>query len=514
MLTNIEKRYIIVQRYIVTILGDIMANKVFRKSRTAISTISNTGLLASHICDLGISYSELLENGLYKSSITKEDVIFMAGGEMSNYNRDLAKVTKELMNLKYYIKDESKDNIEEGYEYFKVINIVKEIERNTENGGIDITYNPEVSYFRMNNGGVVTLLKSIERDFSHISSKKLYEMIYSEIMLRTLPKGAEIEITYSLAELKLKLSVLDVSEFSSSIIDRIGNARTGDDATWESIYTDMGDKAPYQRWKNFETRVLAVAVEEINSCSDIRIRYENLAYGKGKAITKIRFNISYLSEVRPRPLSVEGQAEKIEAKIKSIKQKNIRMEQVLSVRKEFSDIYAYVAEKGYDAFRTELIDDLLITYRDEPDRVLRNIIYCAEIDTPIANIDSYLKKCVKEDYGNKIEKGSINGSTAKYLDYQQARKEWIEEEVRRNNGDFSEKDMDMLTRAWRKMADNDTYVPAFFEYIRNHYGMSREELEKNYRPYELAHLCISYQFRGVRNFAGVKFFRPTDVFDN
>ena len=94
MLTNIEKRYIIVQRYIVTILGDIMANKVFRKSRTAISTISNTGLLASHICDLGISYSELLENGLYKSSITKEDVIFMAGGEMSNYNRDLAKVTK------------------------------------------------------------------------------------------------------------------------------------------------------------------------------------------------------------------------------------------------------------------------------------------------------------------------------------------------------------------------------------------------------------------------------------
>ena len=74
--------------------------------------------------------------------------------------------------------------------------------------------------------------------------------------------------------------------------------------------------------------------------------------------------------------------------------------------------------------------------------------------------------------------------------------------------------MDMLTRAWRKMADNDTYVPAFFEYIRNHYGMSREELEKNYRPYELAHLCISYQFRGVRNFAGVKFFRPTDVFDN
>ena len=227
MLTNIEKRYIIVQRYIVTILGDIMANKVFRKSRTAISTISNTGLLASHICDLGISYSELLENGLYKSSITKEDVIFMAGGEMSNYNRDLAKVTKELMNLKYYIKDESKDNIEEGYEYFKVINIVKEIERNTENGGIDITYNPEVSYFRMNNGGVVTLLKSIERDFSHISSKKLYEMIYSEIMLRTLPKGAEIEITYSLAELKLKLSVLDVSEFSSSIIDRIGNARNG-----------------------------------------------------------------------------------------------------------------------------------------------------------------------------------------------------------------------------------------------------------------------------------------------
>ncbi|MGM0411333.1 MAG: hypothetical protein ACQEQF_11325, partial [Bacillota bacterium] len=145
----------------------------------------------------------------------------------------------------------------------------------------------------------------------------------------------------------------------------------------------LGLVGKYKRFTNFETYVLKVAKEEINEHTDIDIDYEKIK--RGRRITHIAFSIQ--SSVRDKEKEVLDVLYDDE-EFKNIKRKMNLRDKKLN-KKQIFKLYEIACNK------TDHIDEV-----DVYDYIKLNVEYTKDKEPD--SLYGYLKKALKEDYGNAI----------------------------------------------------------------------------------------------------------------
>lgn len=162
-------------------------------------------------------------------------------------------------------------------------------------GILHIEFHPESEYLFLELADNYSKLSlPILFSFKHNGGFQLYKLLKSYTynlppidLTKTQDELPFYTVSYTLSELRLSLGYVDLTQ------DNIEKEAKKKNPDFEKM-NNMDNKPKYKKWADFEKRVIAPGIEEINKQSDIYIsRMETIKSGRGGRITDIIFCVQH-----------------------------------------------------------------------------------------------------------------------------------------------------------------------------------------------------------------------------
>ena len=264
-------------------------NDFFRKSNFLISAKYHSSLLENKIMMLGLANVRKDDDGslvsVMKASYLRE--LIQKGKKNGSFYDQLYNTSLRMTSRQFVIKNDK------GFDIFHL----------TPRARYDKGSGTFVIYWEK---GLEKYLYMVKSNYTQLSietfmklesnySFRLYEILKSRMYV---PAYADKEIPVegfychkmSLAELKLDMGAVDSSEAKvrEVLVPKKGNNEQPD---FEKAVSVAKTKT-YERWQNFKTACLDVAVKEVNEKTDIEVEYETVKSGRGGKVTDIIFKMN------------------------------------------------------------------------------------------------------------------------------------------------------------------------------------------------------------------------------
>lgn len=202
-----------------------------------------------------------------------------------------------------------------------------------------------------------------------------------------------ISVTNSVADWRMLLGYVDIKQ---NALEETGKRNPN----WDKIIkADKG--AMYQRWQDFNTRVIKPGIEEINAISDIFVKdVITETSGRGGKVSRVTFVVQHNAAYYNN--APETNAEETADPVRTVLTDDDRDDFVDSVKAvihediKTKDIRAIASAADYD------LEKVKAAYK------------IAETAAGIENLTGFLIKAIKDGYdGNHIHKANVNGNGKK-----------------------------------------------------------------------------------------------------
>lgn len=196
------------------------------------------------------------------------------------------------------------DPISKKFDYINVINRIT-----YENNKLTMKFNNDLKELIKDVPINYTLLeRKIMMSFKSVYSFRLYELLKSRCYSRDKNKQiSTFNINYNLAELKFELGVADANANDAVRILLKGSENPDYDLALEKVPAPL---KKYDRWSNFEKRILCTAEDEINN-KDIgmRISHTPIKGNLGGKVVGISFHVEIISIKLVEPINISDNNE-------------------------------------------------------------------------------------------------------------------------------------------------------------------------------------------------------------
>ena len=230
---------------------------------------------------------------------------------------------------------------------FRIINVVQTAEYS--NGVFTVKYNSDMKKYLYNIQENFTILNiDILVNFKSVYSFRLYELLKSKAYypksINQVQRDKCFKISYTVAELKLDLGVVN------SNLDRVQKSLTGKAPDFDKA-VDLAKEKTFNRWSDFRTRVLDVAINEINSKPEIKmnVSYDVGKKGKGGKVHEVYFVVQLLSDQMPNIIVDESTEDIMEQLDELFANENIRYKDIKAIAQAADNKFGKV-KKAYDIY--------------------------------------------------------------------------------------------------------------------------------------------------------------------
>lgn len=258
----------------------------YRKSNLLISSKYKASLLENKI--MSISLSKALsfkeEDGAIVSTLYASELKDLLGGNTGSFYHQLDTVAREMTGRTIGITNPEKKT----FDYIAIVT-----RASYSDGEFRIEYNKHLKdYIAYISSSFTPLSLSTMLSFENVYSFRLYELLKSKSYY---PGNSGFEnknyiftITMDLAELRFAMGVAnaELSDVKRILLtSRFPDYEKALEVSPEKIYT---------RWDNFKTRVLDIAVKEIND-KDMIVSYKPIK-GQNRKVKKIEFTVQLINK--------------------------------------------------------------------------------------------------------------------------------------------------------------------------------------------------------------------------
>lgn len=249
-----------------------------KKSNLLISSKYRASLLENKIVTLSLSKIELDGSGRPVAKLTAKEIMDMLGKKNTSIYSQIKKAAQGMAGRQMLIED--KEN-----KRFALINLIGSAYY--ENGELLVKFEPDLKNLvydiKKNYTPIdVPLMMKFKSNYSY----RLYELLKSKAYDPNKKRDADTvyEIPFKVSELKITIGLVDTNVEAVKVMMQKENPD----------YDEILEKAPIQNfplWIDFKSKVLDVAIEEINERSDIEVSYKLNKIGRGGRVDKIFFYV-------------------------------------------------------------------------------------------------------------------------------------------------------------------------------------------------------------------------------
>jgi len=364
--------------------------------------------------------------------LSGKEIKALAGRDKSNsFYEELERVAIALKQKINIIRDERTGS-------FRVISVYGDV--SVDNGKMTIEFNPDAEgLFLGLTGNFSEINLKIAFSFSSNGALQLYKALFSymyklepisdEMMKLNQEDFPSYAVSYSLSELRLTLGYVDLTQKD---ISKEGSKKHPDFDKMD----EMDKKPKYRRWVDFNRRVIAPGVEEINETSDVFIKsVETEKSGKGGRVTNITFIIQHNKKFYESELAKVDEDGYVEV---------VDLENGTSVVEKH---HFYTAEQIQDVY--DILEGYTIS-KKEAEALLKEAngnIEKIEKAYNISKEQSYIKQiipwmrtAIREDY-ESCKESAVYGDTKKGRAYKEYRENGPSDDVKNAIWDkFKKKD--------------------------------------------------------------------------
>ena len=265
---------------------------LYKKSNMLISAKYKASILENKILAIALSKLQTeaveTEDGRLMCNFPAAMLREFIGDEQGNIYRKLKPVAEHMTATRFAF-----DNPEtHEFAYYNLI------DNAVYSGGVfHMEFGTAVKRYMSNLTERYTLLNlPVMLDFSSSYAFRLYEILKSQAY-REKHQGQYtiygFEMSFSVAELKLELGVVDTNQASvKKVLDKKKYPDYEQAVSTAYKYKNLGDDvALFESWRNFKRHVLDVAVKEINEVTDLNVEYYRTKSGRGGKTTGVVFRI-------------------------------------------------------------------------------------------------------------------------------------------------------------------------------------------------------------------------------
>ena len=255
-----------------------------KKSNVLISGKYNSSILENKLLTLGLLKAEEEDGRIISRISTRELKEYLCQGNKKvngSFYTQIKIAADEMIDRKIFIEDRENNR----FVIMGLIGVVK-----YENNILEIKFEPDMTEYIMNVKSNYTnlsipILMSFKKNYSY----RLYEILKSGLYDKNRnwvnSDKEEFRIDFDLAELKMSLGVVDMSERDVKHELRRGKLDL------ETIVSDVSKNKKFDSWSNFKFCVIDPAINEINEKSDINLHYTLNRGGNGGKVSGISFYI-------------------------------------------------------------------------------------------------------------------------------------------------------------------------------------------------------------------------------
>lgn len=250
-----------------------------KKSNYLIMSKYKMTLLEEQVLTLALSKLKV-----YPENMGAQIQAVLFPNEISRIISDKAHIYRDLKRLSASLTSKNVV-IEDGKGNYNAFAIIPEAPY--ENGQMTITFSRQLLPYVTNLTSNFTLLsKAILSSFKHIASHKLYQVLRKELYHCDPDiNDGKYDIYYNISELRFVLGFANAD--NSKVKERMGRFRSKESVDWDYLYSLLpSNERKYERWRDFASKVLKPAQEEITEKSDLSFTYEPVRSGRNIRIVK------------------------------------------------------------------------------------------------------------------------------------------------------------------------------------------------------------------------------------
>ena len=270
----------------------VLADRDYKRSNFLISTKYKASLLENRL--MAVSLSKI-SNSEYEEDAGGNLIVHMKASELKKlFNTNSGSFYEKLDAVSQVMTGRSLGWTNPEEHSFQYIALVTKA--SYADGVFTIEFNHHLKKYIKNLTENFTILNlPTMLAFKYDSSFRLYELLKSKAYS---PRGkidtGVYHIDFDLAELKLELGVVNANS------DRVQRILNGEEAPNYEKAVEAAPERTYDRWSDFNNRILKKATKEINEISDIFITYDTLGSGRGGKIYKVLFTIEKKSVLQKK----------------------------------------------------------------------------------------------------------------------------------------------------------------------------------------------------------------------
>lgn len=250
---------------------------IISRSNILINSSYKSTLLENKLTVLALKNVKV-EDGKLSAQFTTEQLRHLTGTKGNGLYKTLVRASVGMIGRNVFIENEQEH-------FFDYINIIERCR--FENGIFTVVFSDATK----------DLIGNLPRNFTQMSigtlfsfksnyAYRLYELLKTKEY--AIPSGRSLEVEYGLSDFKLKMNCIDTSD--KKIKEELSK-KTPD---LDKIVNELSKDVKNKRWSNFKTKVVDVAVEELNGNDQVEfyVEYEPMKSGRGGKVVGIRFRIS------------------------------------------------------------------------------------------------------------------------------------------------------------------------------------------------------------------------------
>lgn len=254
-------------------------NLTCKKSNFLISSMYRSSLLENKM--LALALATAYDDGeriISRLSVPELKIILNknTGKKISgSFYTQLKSVADEMTGRKIFVENKDKNA-------FLFVNLVNSA--SYADGIFTIKFDSDLKDYILNLQGNYTNLDiAVLMSFEKMYSYRLYELLKSKAYSFS-KRTKEYQASFGISELKLILGVVDTGS------EAVNRALKKNNPDYDHIVNDVSKNKNFNVWSDFQKRVIAPAVSEINEKSDICVEYDVVREGLGGKIVKIIFS--------------------------------------------------------------------------------------------------------------------------------------------------------------------------------------------------------------------------------
>ncbi len=418
---------------------------IVKKSNEFVQAKYKTTLLEQKIVAISLTRIERDEKGHLKATILPTELKSLLGREKdSSHIYEKLKELSDAMTGHTIGMEDGKGN----FEFFSMITNAKYI-----NGEFSIIFNDSMEpHLR----GLKThytkysLANALQLKSNY--AFRMYELIRMDSYLVT-EENPIYSHTYSLAELKFMIGILNVDEKGVQVVKKRGGS-------WDEMAAAAKEKQ-FEQWGNFKKKVLDKAKTELDEVADYSFDYSTVKGGVGGKVKKVIIHV-YKNDLDKNALDA------LIAKEKRVEAANGRYMQ-LEMQPISKELLKYIDHNGL----TEQDLAVLLTDAGYDAWKVIDAIEAADLKPGIKNYMGYLRASLQNGY---VETPVVYGSA----EIGRKAKEAATAQVRMTEADNNA----TAARIWEKAKEKRTEkFDAFLEFLMEN-GLELASFEAVNEPYE------------------------------